>query len=187
MRSFIVAVLAVLLSACGATIQTYESYSEPTGVEKTASIGSELYRVTKTRDLPNAFGKADIFGGKVNSGFSELRFMGITPEGAIIFRLTNVDIESNETTMSRYGSSSTTVYSNTTANATVVGSSAYGSANTNTTIHHYEKPKSTVTQLPPNTVEFLFNPNEKLLKLDGLVVEITKVTSYSISYVLHRQ
>jgi hypothetical protein len=186
MKKFVIVTIALVLSACGATIQTHESYSAPIGVEQSTSIGSELYRVTKKRDLPNAFGKADIFGGKVNAGYTELRFMGLTPEGAIIFRLTDTDIESNETTIARYGSSSTTVNSSTTANATVIGNSAYGSANTNATIRHYDKPKATVTQLPPSTVEFLFDPKEKTLKLEGVVVEIIYVNNYSISYVLHR-
>ena len=187
MKIFAIATMAFLLSSCGATIQTHESYSAPLGIEQTTSIGSELYRVTKQSDLPNAFGKADIFGGKVDAGYTELRFMGLTEEGAIIFRLTDIDIESNETTMSRYGSSSTTVNSNTTANATVVGNSAYGSASTNTTIRHHERPEATVTQLPPNTVEFVFNPSEKFLSLSGVTIEIIRVTNYSIDYVLHNQ
>ena len=176
----------LLLSACGATIRTHETYSKPAGIEQVASIGSELYRVTKQRDLPNAFGKADIFGGKVNSGYTELRFMGLTPDGKIIFRLTDIDIESNESTMSRYGTSSTTINSNTTANASTYGNSAYGSAYTNATIRHYEKPQASVSQLPPNTVEFVFDPAQKTLKLEGVAIEITKATSYSISYVLRR-
>lgn len=186
MSFFTIIVIALLVSGCGPTIQTHQSYSTPVGIDQTTSIGNELYRVTKQRDLPNAFGQADIFGGKVNTGYTELRFMGLTPEGVIIFRLTDIDIESNETTMIRYGSSSTTVNSNTTANATIIGNSAYGSANTNATIRHYEKPQAAVTQLPPNTVEFLFDPAEKTLKLEGVSVEITQVTNYSIRYVLHR-
>lgn len=186
MKFITVGLLALLLTACGASLQTYKTYSTAVEVEQTISIGSELYRITKERDLPNAFGKADIFGGKVNAGYKELRFVGLTEDGKIIFRLTDIDIESNETTMSRYGSSSTTVNSNTTANATVIGDSAYGSANTYSTIQHYEKPQSTVTQLPPNTVEFLFNPDEKHLNLGDVTIEVKQVTNYSISYVLHQ-
>ncbi len=186
MKILAILTMITLLSACGATIQTYETYSESMEVEHTVSIGNELYRVTKKQDLPNAFGKADIFGGKVNSGYTELRFMGVTPQGDIIFRLTDLDIESNETTMSRYGSSSTIVNSNTTANVTNYGNNAYGSANTYSTVNHFSKPEATVTQLPPNTVEFLFNPEEKLLKLEGLSVEIIEVSNYSLRYVLHK-
>ncbi|MEH6348366.1 MAG: hypothetical protein V7785_24945 [Bermanella sp.] len=186
MRIIITISVMFFLTACGATIQTHESYSKPVGVEQSASIGTELYRVKKQRDLPNAFGKADIFGGKVDAGYTELRFMGLTPEGLTIFRLTDIDIESNETTMSRYGSSTTVVKSNTAANASVSNNYAYGTANTNTTISHYEKPKATETQLPLNTVEFVFNPGEKILKLEGVSVEVKQVTQYLITYVLHR-
>jgi len=154
--------------------------------QQTASLGSELYRINKTRDLPNAFGKADVWGGKVNEGYSELRFMGLTNDGKIIFRLTDIDIESNESVVTRYSVSRSTINSNTTANASAYGNTAYGSANTNTTVSHYEKPKATITQLPPNTIEFVFDPNEKMLPLEGITIEILEVKTYSISYVLHK-
>lgn len=169
-----------------AQIQHYEQVSKSLSEMHTASIGSELYRISKTRDLPNAFGKADVWGGKVNEGYSELRFMGLTEDGDIIFRLTDIDIESNESVFTRYGISKSTINSNTTANATAYGNSAYGSAQTNTTISHYDKPQATITKLPPNTVEFVFKPQDKSLPLDGITVEIVDVQKYSIKYILHK-
>ncbi|WP_157953889.1 hypothetical protein [Microbulbifer sp. A4B17] len=124
---------------------------------------------------------------KINSGFSELRFMGLTSKGAITFRLTNIDIEANKIIMKRYDNSSTIENLNINTNATIIGNSAYGLANVNTTIRHYEKPKLTISRLLANTVEFLFNPINRTLKLDVVAVEIAEVLSCSINYVLRRQ
>lgn len=57
--------LAILLSGC-ATIQNYNKLEQPQDKVLTASIGSTIFRMNKSRDLPNVFGKADIYGGKVD-------------------------------------------------------------------------------------------------------------------------
>jgi hypothetical protein len=186
MKATCLAVIVLLLTGC-AQIQHYEHVSKPTGVPQTASIGSELYRIQKERDLPNAFGRADIYGGKVNEGFSELRYMGRTQDGYIVFRLTDIDIVSNETVFTRYGVSQTVISTNTNASATMLGNTATGSANTTGVATHFEKPKAEITKLPPNTVEFVFDPAEKVLRLESVDVEIREVTDYSITYVLHKK
>jgi len=163
-------IFAIALSGC-AQIQTYEHLDRETEAQYTASINDEIFRIHKTKDLTNAFGKADLFGGKSDIGTTELRFMGLTEEGQIIFRLTDIDIFTNETTMSRYGSSYSTV------NAT----SPY-----HATIRTYHKPEATSRQLPPNTVEFLFDPADEWLKLKEIEIQVLSVSTYEITYFLRR-
>lgn len=69
----------------------------------TASIGSALFRLKKTSDLPNAYGGRDIYGGKIDRGFAELRLSGIKANGVIELLVFDVNRESHETTMDRYG------------------------------------------------------------------------------------
>ena len=185
MRKIVLILFAVVLSSC-AEIKHYENISKETDVLQTASIGSELYRIQKQRDLPNVIGKADVWGGKIDEGFTELRFMGVTEDGKVIFRLTDVDIQSNETVFTRYGVSRSTIQSNTNANASAYGNTASGTSTTRATIIHHDKPEARVTQLPPNTVEFVFDPKAKILKLENVSVEITETTQYSITYFLHK-
>ena len=185
----IVIFLAVIsfVSACGSTIQNYNHVSKETNVIQTTSIGSELYRIKKQKDLINAFGKADIFGGKVDAGYTELRFMGLNQNGDIIFRLTDIDIESNESTMSRYSINTATVQTNTTVNASTYGNTVYGNANSTSTIRQHNKPEARVTQLPANTVEFSFPFDKKKLELESIDVEIISVSEYSIKYTLRKK
>jgi hypothetical protein len=185
MKTLLTLTLSFFMLSCS-QVQRYENVSKPTGVRQTVSLGSELYRINKTRDLPNAFGKADVWGGEINEGYSELRFMGLTEQGKIIFRLTDIDVESNESVFTRYGVNRTTINSNTTANVRNYGNTVYGSVNTNTTISHIDKPVAIITQLPPNTIEFIFDANEKVLRLDTLSIEVFEVTPQSISYVIYK-
>ena len=168
MIRYLVLLFAVAVSGC-AQIQTHEHLDRETGAQYSTTINDEIFRIHKSKDLPNAFGKADVFGGKTDAGTTELRFMGLTEEGQIIFRLTDVDVLTNESTMSRYGSSHSTI------NAT----SPYSA-----TVQTYHKPEATSRQLPPNTVEFLFDPADEKLTLKGLEVRVLSVSSYEITYFL---
>src|SRR3990167_6551691 len=73
------------------------------GMVLTKSVGGVMARVKRQRDLPNAFGGSDIFGGKIAEGFTELRFQGRTPQKNPKFKIVDERKESTETTMSRYG------------------------------------------------------------------------------------
>lgn len=60
-----------------------------------------IFRLNKTGDLPNAFGGRDIWGGKVDKGFAEMKLGGI--DGTILMLgITEIDKQSSETVMDRY-------------------------------------------------------------------------------------
>lgn len=170
MTRFIATIFAVALAGC-AQVQTHEQFDRKMDARYTASITDEVFRVHKSKDLPNAFGRADLFGGKTDAGTTELRFMGLTENGDIIFRLTDVDVVTNATTMSRYGQT----YSTVTATSP-----------NHMTVNTYHKPESTARQLPPNTVEFLFDPADRSLEVKGVRIELLSVKSYEIAYVLRK-
>ena len=170
---FLVLTLVLALAGCGTTIQTYERLSQDTGRELSTHVGGQILRVQRTQDLPNAFGKADIFGGKVNRGYTELRYQGITADGRLVFRVTEVETESTETTMSRYGGSTSTL------NARRVGNSVYGTVTT------YDAPRGSTERLPPNTTEFALDPKRtKEFTIGGIKVVVMSATETSLAYQL---
>jgi hypothetical protein len=171
------------LSGC-AQIQHHKDYSKVFHQPQTVYVGGEIYAVKKTRDLPNAFGKADIYGGKVQEGMSELRFMGFDSDGMAVLRFTDVNIQSNENVFTRYGSNSVVANTNSFSTLNVNNYSAVGTTNSNTVVTQYQKPEAQVYALPPNTAEFKFNPADKKLKMDGVTIEIIEVGSNSMSYML---
>ena len=170
---FVVLPLVLALAGCGATIQTYERLSQDTGRELSTHVGGQVLRVQRTQDLPNAFGKADVFGGKVNRGYTELRYQGLAADGRLVFRITEVETESTETTMSRYGGSTSTL------NAQRVGNSVYGTVTT------YDAPRGSTERLPPNTTEFALDPKKtKELTIGGIKVLVVSATETSLAYQL---
>lgn len=94
-------VLLGVTSAC-ATIKQYNKLEQPEGTVLTASIGSTIFRLNKSSDLPNVFGKADLWGGKVDRGFTELKLKGISDNGNLMLQITDLNLSSTETTMDRY-------------------------------------------------------------------------------------
>lgn len=155
------------LSGCQSSIQHYENVNVKQNVSLSTSIGGSVFRIQKNKDLENAFGGADIYGGKVNTGYSDLRFMGMTNNNEVIFRYTDVVIDSNETTMSRYGS-----------DRTYVNSDAWGNVSATT----YRKKEHQTTHLPPNTVEFIVPVSTKSFPISGYNLNIKNATSYSLQY-----
>ena len=98
----IVWMVAALLAGCS-PVQMHSQVNRPAG-EAYASTGDIVVRVERTDDLPNVFGRADLFGRTRDRGFTEVRYMGLNSSGSPMFRRRDVDIMTNETTMSRTGS-----------------------------------------------------------------------------------
>jgi hypothetical protein len=164
--------VVILISGCS-TIHTYREIRPQVQGTNRTSIGGKVFVVNITENLPNAFGKADIFGGKINKGKSQLVYLGINPDGKLIFNISEIEYSTNETTMSRYGQ--------TTARATT---SKNGSTSiTNITVQ--EPPKSYSYPLPENSWTFGFDPQKnKTFSISGVIVEVVNYDDSSIIYKL---
>jgi len=177
-RSIAYLVVAFFIIGC-APIQTYERLHPSPGPGLSTYVGGAVFKMERTSDLPNVAGKADIFGGKVNRGFTELRYQGLTQDGKLVFRVTEIETQSNETAMSRYGRGVSSVNLNTSYSA--YGSQTYGTA-------FYQPPPQGRTEiLPPNTTEFIIDPSKtKELNIAGVRVEIRGFDAQSLRYSLNR-
>jgi hypothetical protein len=168
-------VLRLLMPATStgcASIQHYDKLEQPAGKALQAEIGTPLFRISRSSDLPKAFGKADLWGGKVDEGYVEIVFAGITAGGAIVLHVTDVRTRSTETTMSRYGTGS--------ARST---STTYGNTTTTQTVYVPPREGST-TILPPNTTEFVYDPRTGPLVIRGIEITVTSVAAYQLGYLL---
>lgn len=161
---FYLSVMAMVLAGC-ATIQNYNKLEQPEEKILTASIGSTIFRMNKSTDLPNVFGKADLYGGKVDRGYTELKFKGIKENGNLILQIIDINRSSTETTMDRYKPFDQTKVNVSASNTINVGE----------------------TSAPDQTV-FEFDPKkEKNLVIGGVSVTFIEVTSYSVKYKLNKQ
>ena len=97
---FALIIIILLISGCG-TIRSHRNIEQSMGTVLTTGIGGTVFRLNKTGDLPNAFGGRDIWGGKIDKGFAEMKLAGI--EGAVlILEVIDVNKYSSETVMERY-------------------------------------------------------------------------------------
>ncbi|HYU35702.1 MAG TPA: hypothetical protein VEW48_26395 [Thermoanaerobaculia bacterium] len=87
--------LAVTLAACG-SINQHQKLEQPTNAELRTYIGGTILKITETEDLPNAFGRKDVWGGKRPTGSTELKYLGLAESGKIKLRVISTDITTNE-------------------------------------------------------------------------------------------
>jgi len=69
-RKTILIFLSLFFVVNCASIKNYYKLEQPEYSLLTASIGSTIFRVNKSSDLPNVFGKADLYGGKVDKVYT---------------------------------------------------------------------------------------------------------------------
>lgn len=168
--------LAVILTGC-ATIKNHDQLAQPIGKDLETYVGGTIFKLGRSRDLPNEFGRADLFGGKVFAGYTELRYQGLTDDGRLILRVTEVETHSTETTMSRYGRSTGSFQGSADRRGNVSGS---------LTVYH--PPQGSTDILPPNTTQFAFDmAKEKELMIAGVRVSFIEFTPQRLRYRLATQ
>jgi len=150
--------IALNLVACS-TITMQSQLDQPTSTRLSASVGSTIFRLNRISDLPNAFGKADVFGGKVDRGYAELKFLGVNERNELMLSVADINRNSSETTMDRYSQ---------TPRMQVQNSLTVGGGTT-----------------PDTAIKFVFDPKkESELSIAGVKVQFIEVKPYSVTYTL---
>jgi hypothetical protein len=183
--------LLFLVSAC-TTIQEYENLTQKTDVLLSTSVNGVIFKIQKEKDLPNAFGKKDIYGGMIDQGEKVLRFRGLNKQGNLVLRLTDIDIKSNENVFTRYGIARVTPSFPATPVMTqgtmIGGNQAQNQVTTSTnnnTVVVTDAPEARIDRLPENVYEFEFDYRQnKILDLGYIMVSFEDVSAYSIRYLL---
>jgi hypothetical protein len=98
--SFTFIALFFIVSGCG-TIRSHRNIEQPIDITLTTGIGGTIFRLNKLGDLPNAFGGRDIWGGKVDKGYAEMKLSSI--DGKVLsLEVIDFNKQTHETTMDRY-------------------------------------------------------------------------------------
>jgi len=181
--SFVLLIPSILFSGCvavdtvkgnlgipvGAELQTYTAPVQELNKPLLASVGSVLLRINKTSDLPNIFGKADIYGGKMDRGFTEVRLIGGDGKTRFSLSITDVEKASSETTMERYQPYMTAQQGSSSVNVTT---------NINTAQAQTSAPSSVVT-VDLNDTNFI--------AVGSYLVRFTKFDGVNLTYLVERQ
>ena len=150
------AILIATLISC-ATIQSYRNLEQPVSKTLNTSIGGTIFRLNRSADLPNVFGKADLYGGKVDKGYAELKFLGFSDKGELVLSIQDINKSSTETTMDRYKENQIKVETNV----------------------------DVLTSEGKNETKFTLDTEKQSeIIIAGIKVIFTKIQPYSVSYVL---
>jgi len=101
LRLVITLTVTTLAVAGCAQVQQRQQLAEPVGPVMRTPVGGTIATIMKDRDLPNAFGRADIYGRTVDAGFTRLIYRGRNADGSVLVEQVNVDIQSKASTMTR--------------------------------------------------------------------------------------
>ncbi len=113
-KNYLLLLCACLPMVSCSSIQHTTQLSQPVDIKLTVGIGDLVISLSKEKNLPNAFGKADILGRKTLTGMTTVQYLGVRNNKAI-FKRKSVVIETGATTMNStpliIPNSSTTTYS----------------------------------------------------------------------------
>ncbi|WBV23821.1 hypothetical protein [Pantoea piersonii] len=149
----------------------YESLKQPTNTFLKVYVGDKVFKVDRFFNLSNAFGHADVFGGKVDRSFSELRYLRIQQNGYLGFSVVETEPRSKELTMSYYGISTSTIntqnYTNDNRYGRFSSNNSYDSGcyhiHTTGATTTLNTPEGYTSYLSPYATTFLILPSQQLL------------------------
>jgi len=93
-------VIALMAGGC-AQVQQRQQLAEPVGLVMRTPVGGAIATIVKDRDLPNAFGRADIYGRTIDAGYTRIVYRGRGSDGSVLVEQIDVDVKSNASTLTR--------------------------------------------------------------------------------------
>lgn len=191
MRSIVFCLTAlVALSSC-AEIQHTSAPEQALDRDLLAGPGDVVLRIDKQRNLENAFGKSDVFGRKTDEGFIEIRFVGVESTGQIVLSRKEVQIITNETTMSCTPITQTSGRANTAVSGRTTDDfrGTSGNATARTTYQETTIAPSSDFHLivPADTIPIRIAATDTAIPVEGYIIEIIRATPHSLEYRIKRQ
>lgn len=177
------AVIVIYLSSLAAAEKITSRLVQAPDEDLETNVGGVVFRVDRQSPLPNIIGKPDIFGRKVDRGFVELRFKGLSPDGTLTFELKDVETRSNETTMNRDQAEVTRSTANVTATGTSTGVISQSTARGTVQSTTVRSQVGTNEMLPPDTTRFTVDPaKRKEFKIGDVTVQLGSADEVSLKY-----
>lgn len=182
-RSLVTAALvtsALTFSAC-APVETSTNLTTPiSGQVRAAGPGDTVMTFQSQRSLPNAFGRADLFGRTTNAGRTTIRYIG-TQGSRAVFERSDIIIDSNATTMSE-----TPLIIPQTTITTMQGSVGMTpvSGTASSTSYRYIAPRgSSQTASAQRPIQIVLGQGESV-PVEGRTLRVVRVARSSVEYMI---
>jgi hypothetical protein len=173
-----------LLSSC-AQVEHRQQLAESTGRPTTVQVGGAIATINKEKDLPNIFGRADIYGRKVETGFLKLVYKGRGKDGSALVEQIDVDVQSNASVLTRMpqtysANSQETASGNFQANRFGGSGSVTGQASSSAFAIAPHAEQNIV--LPPRATAFAVPKGKTVTLPTGQTVEFLEIEPYQVTY-----
>ncbi len=177
-------VASFFLVGC-AQVEHRQQLAESVGRAITVPVGGAIATINKEKDLPNIFGRSDLYGRKVDSGFIKIVYKGRGNDGSVLIEQVDVDVRSNASTLTRMpatysASSQASVVGNVQADryggyGTVSGQ---GTSQATGIAPHAEQN----IVLPPTATRFAVPKGKTLTLSTGQTIEFLNIESHQVTY-----
>ena len=185
MKKIILVLSTFILASC-ATIDFKTNVSQRLDSVLVAGIGDTIYKSTTEKNLPNAFGKADIFGRTTPTATTTIIYEGLR-DGVATFSRRTIDIDTGATTMN----SSPIVISNNQTRTTTgnVGNVPfYGQTNVQgpTIILPPDTPAARYMDRNANLINVDIRKLPATIVVEGMAIKILEANGGSVRYVISK-
>lgn len=175
--------LILLLLLCGcATVETRTVIMQRLGEELSAGVGDTVVRLNSEKNLPNVFGKSDLFGRTTPTGITTLVYEGVFGAKARFLRQ-DIDIETGATTMNStpivIPTTTVTTYSGSYAGRPYSGSAVTSGAPVVVPAH---TPKASVMERQPIQVEVEVAKLPQVILVQGYRITILSAEAGAVRY-----
>lgn len=172
---------SLLLGGC-AQVEHRQQLTEPVGRTTTVPVGGPIATINKEKDLPNIFGRADIYGRKVDAGFIKVIYKGRGNDGSVLVEQVDVDVRSNASVLTRMPAT----YSATSQSsaAGVVQANGYGvvaGQSTSSAFGIAPHAEQNIV-LPPTATSFAVPRGKSLTLATGQTIEFLSVEPHQVTY-----
>jgi len=168
-------VIAFMAGGC-AQVQQRQQLAEPIGLVMRTPVGGTIATIYKDRDLPNAFGRADLYGRKVDAGFTKIVYRGRESDGSVLIEQIDIDLKSNASTLTR------PPIINTPTQPAVLSSRESGMAYGTSRTLRVASPADQVAMSIPGAARFSVPKQTSLTLPTGQTVEFIAAESHQLTY-----
>jgi len=173
--------VVLLMSGCG-TIKETAKLEQTINRQLIAGVGDTVLKIDKQKNLPNLFGKADIYGRKTSAGYATLQYIGVENNHAKFIRK-SMTVDTGATTMN----STPFLLQNNTTNTHsgfINGRSYMGTSTTNSppTLVKLDKPDTQILDKGAMQISVRLGTNEQQVIMEGYILDIIEATPNKITY-----
>ena len=177
--------IASLFVSCCAQIEHKQEIAEPVGRVITVPVGGTIATINKEKSLPNVFGRADLYGRKVDEGLIKIVYKGKGNDGSVLVEQIDIDVRSNASVFTRMPAT----YS-TSSQSSVGGSvqtnryGGYGTVTGQSTSSGFGMAPHAEQNivLPPTATSFSVPKGKSLTLVSGQTIEFINIESHQITY-----